>query len=240
MEKDKIRITKNNVKLKFIKSFEREFWFVDNNYSEAKKVIGKDRFLYIINHNIPNCSDESFSDLCDKVKKHIQSSKDEIIRLIDEKGNELEKKWRKTEDIFFRQMEEATEIKWKYKKYNVYLLFSCLWGGDYDIGMSNIYINPLLEYGDPLYVIFHELSHLMYWEFVSESYPQSFIQKNKGFLWRLSEVMVNYPLLKLKLKTKIPLVIPENLALESKGLVKRFSKEFFKEIIKREIEKGIK
>ena len=68
----------------------------------------------------------------------------------------------------------------------------------------------------------------------------SFIQKNKGFLWRLSEVMVNYPLLKLKLKTKIPLVIPENLALESKGLVKRFSKEFFKEIIKREIEKGIK
>jgi len=235
-----IMMIRNNVKLKFIKSFEREFWFVDNNYSGARKVIGKDRFLYIVNHNIPNCSDESFSGLRDKVKEHIKSNKDEIIRLINEKGNELEKKWRKTEDAFFRQMEEATGIKWKYKEYNVYLLFSCLWGGDYDIGAPNIYINPLLEYGDPLYVVFHELSHLMYWEFISESYPQSFIPKNKDFLWRLSEVMVNYPLLKLKLKTKIPLVIPENLAEESKGLVKRFSKESFKEIIKCEIEKGIK
>jgi len=230
----------NNIKLKFIKSFKKEFWFVDNKYSGARKSIGKDRFFYIINHNIPNCSDGSFVSLRNKVKKHIKSNKDEIIHSINENGGKLEREWRKVENVFFQQMEEITKTKWKHKEYKIYLLFSCLWGGDYDIGAPNIYINPLLKYGDPLYVIFHELSHLLYWEFISEAYSQNFIRKNKDFLWRLSEVMVNYPLLKLKLKTKIPLIIPENLVAQSENLVKSFSKKPFKKIIRYEIKKGIK
>jgi hypothetical protein len=137
-------------------------------------------------------------------------------------------------------MKEITQIEWRYKTYRVYLLYSCFWGGDYDINKPNIYINPLLKFGDPIYVIFHELSHLLYWEYIYSNYSQKFIKKNEKLLWNLSEVIVNYPLLKLKIAYEIPLIIPPNLKKFSTAIIKKFSSKSFSEIIEHEIKKGAK
>jgi hypothetical protein len=225
------------MKLKFIQNFEKEFWFIENKYKDAKKAIGEDRFSYIINQNIPNIYNKNKKIFYKDLKKYIRTHKQDIVTSIKQKNNKIEKRWREFEKDFFQQMEDITKTKWKYKNYNAYPLFSCFWGGDYDINDCNIYINPLLEYGDPIYVIFYELSHLLYWEYIYSNYSKKFIKKNNELLWKISEVMVSYPLLKLKMNFKFPLVVPGDLKKFSNSMIKIFSKKSFLDIINSEIKK---
>lgn len=226
---------KNRLKLQFVRNFNKEAWFIETKFEEAKKFIGRKRFTYIVNQNIPNCHNNNKKIFYKNIKTYIKTNKNNIVPSIKQEGNNLEKRWKKFEKNFFKQMEEITQIKWKYKTYKIYLLYSCLWGGDYDINKPNIYINPLLKYGDTLYIIFHELSHLLYWEYIYSKYSSKFIKKNYNLLWQLSEVLVNYPLLKLKIKFKFPIIIPRNLLKFSKPITKKFSILNFINIIDEEI-----
>jgi hypothetical protein len=233
----KNRVKKEYPELKFIQNFEKEFWFVDNKHQEAKKRIGENLFSYIIKQNIPGLEQTDDPNLNQKIKNYLEENKSDIVSSIKEKKKRLEDKWQKVEQDFFSQTEEITGLNWKHQNYKAYLLFSCLWGGDYEAENNNIYVNPLLEHGDPLYVVFHELTHLLYWQFIHSKYSANFINKNHEFLWELSEIMVNYPLLRLKLDIdmEIPLVVPPQLKDKSKPIVERFSEDSFIEIIKSEI-----
>ena len=45
----------SQIKLQFIKNFQKEYWFIKNKLNAAEKEIGKKRFALIVNYNIPNC-----------------------------------------------------------------------------------------------------------------------------------------------------------------------------------------
>jgi len=227
------------IKLKFTANTKKENWFIDNKYYDAEKSIGKNRFAYIVNNNILNAYDRNQKIFYKNIKKHIKTNEKAINLEISNNSKKIIKRWKKFENKFFEQTEKITGIKWKHKTYKTYFLYSCFWGGDYDINKPNIYINPLLKFGDPLYVIFHELIHLLYWEYICSKYSEKFIKKNYNLIWNLSEVIVNYPLIKLKIGFDFPLVIPRDLEKLSKNIIKKFPTMTFINIIKTEIKKGL-
>lgn len=229
---------KHYIKLKFIKKFGKEYWFIENKYNEARKFIGEKRFIYIMNQNIPNCYSKNKEIFYRNLKKYIEANKKILVLSIAREKTNLEKKWRRFEKDFFQQIQKITKLNWQHKNYKAYLLYSCFWGGDYDINKPNIYISPLLKYGDPLYIIFHELSHLIYWEYISKKYGGKFIKKNYKLIWKLSEIMVNYPLVKMKINFNFPLVVPENLKKFSSGILKKFPSTNFANIIDDELRKA--
>lgn len=228
----------NLPKLRFIKNFNKEYWFIKNKFAEAKQQIGEKRFIYIVNQNIPIGYNKNEKIFYKNLKAYLEANKNNLIPAIKQKSKIIENRWGKFEKKFFEQAEKITKIKWKYKTYKIYFIHSCFWGGDYDKNKSNIYINPLLEYGDPLYIIFHELSHLLYWEYIFKKYPANFIEKNDCFLWQLSEVMVNYPLLKMKIDFQFPLIIPKNLEKFGKNIIEKCSTNNFIDIIENELKKA--
>ncbi|MDP3729669.1 MAG: hypothetical protein Q8R26_02890 [bacterium] len=120
---------KSYIKLKFIKKFEKEYWFIKTKYDEAKKFIGEKRFAYIINQNIPNCYSKNKEILYKNLKQYIKTDKKIIVLNIARKGTILENKWKKIEKDFFQQTQEITKLHWQYKNYKAYLLHSCFWGG---------------------------------------------------------------------------------------------------------------
>lgn len=226
------------MKINFINSFNEEYKFIREKYDDARGKIGEERFVFIVNQNIPNAYHKNKAIFRKNIEHYLKTNEKVLRSDIKKSSIVIKNKWRKVEASFFKKMENITGISWKHKNYNLYLLFSCFWGGDYDETQPNIYINPLLKYGDPLYVIMHELSHILYWEYIYNKYSKTFIHKNKIFLWKLSEVMVNYPLLNLKIGIKIPTVIPPDIKQYGFGLIKKFSRSSYIDIIDREIEKA--
>lgn len=218
-----------------VASSEKELWFVENKYNEAEKLIGNDVFKKIIRFNV--LGNYANGDIKKTVRRYFNENKKTIRKETLETKLNLSLKWKKIEKSFFKQCEAVTGRKWLHDTYKIYLTHSCFWGGDYDINKPNIYINPLLKQGDPLYVIFHELSHLLYWEYVTSKYPDKFIDKNYKSLWRLSEIMVNYPLLKIKINFKFTPIIPKELKKLSNRILPKFKHESFTGIIDNEINK---
>lgn len=227
-----------DIKIKFIIDSKKENWFIDYKYSNAEKSIGKDRFTYIINSNVPNVYNRNREIFYKNIKKYIKLNKKTINSETHNNSGKIINRWKNFENKFFRETEKITGVKWGHKIYKTYFLYSCFWGGDYDINKPNIYINPLLKFGDPLYVIFHELTHLLYWECIYSKYSEKFITKNYNLLWKLSEIMVNYPLMKLGIGFKFPLVIPKYLETFGKNIIKKFPKMTFVDIVNSEIKKG--
>lgn len=224
--------------LKFITDFTEEYKFIKEKYDDAMQKIGKERFAFIVNYNIPNASHKNKSIFKKNIKQYLKTNEKVICSDIKKSSITIKKKWRKAETSFFKQMENSTGIAWQHNKYNLYLLFSCFWGGDYDETQPNVYINPLLKQGDSLYIIMHELSHILYWEHIYKTYSKTFIRKNKKILWKLSEVMVNYPLLNIKVGIKVPMVIPPDIKQYGSKLVKKFSQFSYIDIINGEIERA--
>jgi hypothetical protein len=226
---------KSSKKLKFVANFEMESWFIKNKYSDTAKLIGKKEFIDLASKNVNGCHCKNKKDFTVYLNKYIIKNKKDIIFEIKQKKKIIEKRWHKFEKKFFYSLEQITGVNWKYKNYKCYLCSTCFFGGDYDIQKPNIYINPLSKHGDPSYVIFHELSHLLFWNYVFLKYSKSFVKENYYFLWKLSEIMVNFPLLKLDLKFYFPLTIPEKLRKFGKPIVEKFSIMNFTDIIDSEI-----
>lgn len=225
--------------LNFKVDFKKELWFIKEKYADAKKVIGKNQFLKIINFNIPGLYFRNYQQLIEKLYEHLKLKRQGILSRLLKQKSIYQKKWHKFEKDFFNQMEVVTGLKWQQSSYNLYFIYSCFWGGDYDEEGKNIYVNPFLKHGDPFYVIFHELSHIIFWEYIYANFSHNFIIKNHHRLWELSEVMVNYPLLKISLDFKFPVIIP----LSIKGAEKIMSNFFhlsYTEIIQQEIKSKIK
>jgi hypothetical protein len=62
------------------------------------------------------------------------------------------------------------------------------------------------------------------------------VKKNYTALWKLSEIMVNYPLLKTKLGYKFPLIVPPDIK-NSNVILKKFALKTFRELIDEEVKK---
>ena len=224
-------------KLNFLVDYQKEFWFVKNKYRAAQKSIGRKRFDDIINFNIPKAHSNNYDLLIKNILQYLNNRQSVILRDLLKQKNIYQKKWRLFEKKFFSQMEAVTGLIWKNKAYNLYFLYSCFWGGDYDEGKNTIYINPFLKQGDPLYVIFHELSHLLFWEYIYNNYSKKFINQNHFQLWKLSEIMVNYPLLKLSINYQFPLIVPTNIK-QGNSIIKKFPIMTFCDIIRQELKKA--
>ena len=230
----------SQIKLQFIKNFQKEYWFIKNKLNAAEKEIGKKRFALIVNYNIPNGYNKDKKKFISDITAYFHSNQKQIQKQISKKAVAIEKGWKKYGDAFFKQVREVTKVRWRYRTYKNYFVSSCFWGGDYDINKNNIYINPLIPQGDPLYVIFHELCHLHYWEHIYSEYSANFIKRNHQLFWELSEVMVNYPLQKIKINYHFPMVIPPYLKRFSSAILKSFPTEEFTDIIKQTIKKRAK
>ena len=230
---------KNNYpKLKFITIFDEEYKFIKEKYNDAIKKIGEERFAFIVNHNIPDAYNKNKRVLKENIGFYLSKNKKIISSDIKKSSVLIQKGWTKIEQKFFKHIQDTTGIEWKNNKYNLHLLFTCFWGGDYDEEQPNIYINPLLKFGNPLYVIMHELSHIIYWEYIYKKYSKAFIRKNKKSLWELSEIMVNYPLVNIKVGIEIPIVVPPDIKQYGSKIIKEFPIYSYTDIINKEIEKA--
>lgn len=225
-----------NHRLNFIVHRRKELWFLKNKFKEAEKLIGRKKFTYIIDQNVPGAVEKGIVSPR-VVISYLRKNRAELSSAMTRRSKDLERRWRKLEHPFFDQMELVTGAKWKHRRYNLYLIASCFWGGDYGIGERNIYVNPLLKHGDSLYVIFHELSHIMYWEYILSKYSNSFVKRNYRKLWELSEIMVNYPLMKIDVPYRFPVVIPPDVR-NGKRVLKKFRKKGYIEIIQEEIKRA--
>ncbi|MEW6408199.1 MAG: hypothetical protein AB1465_05945 [Patescibacteria group bacterium] len=117
-----------NMKLKFIKDFKKESWFIKNKYRAARKQIGEERFIYIINKNIPGCYNRTNKLFVKNLIQYFKDNKKIITSGIAKKSEVIERKWKKYDRRFSEQIPKITGIKWKHKEYRVYLVNSCFWG----------------------------------------------------------------------------------------------------------------
>lgn len=224
------------MKLIFKKSdLKKELWFINNAYAQAKKAMGPTLFKRVIDTNIPGIYSENEQVLKIRLSEYLKEEYRKISKDLEKERKNYENRFKKISALFFKGCESTCELKWKNKTYVVYLMYSCFWGGDYDENGNTVYINPFLKLGDPSYVIFHELSHLLFWEYIHDTRTKAFIKKWRNKLWELSEIMVNYPLQKIPLTSKFPTVVPPRI--KASLVLNKFGKLKYKEIIDLEIKK---
>jgi len=150
----------------------------------------------------------SYPDLVGKSDNEILSyfkhNKEDILRKTEAYGEKLRHKWNKTGKTFFKQVEEITGFKWKHRTYKCHLSSTFVCCGCYDAQKGNIIsVFPKLEDKYLLDTFFHELVHLHFWDTLDELGVKHSIKERstaKGRFWDLSEVAVNYPLQRLKIK----------------------------------------
>jgi hypothetical protein len=226
-----------NVTLDILVNFSQEYSFIKEHYPSARRSIGATTFRKIIAYNILGAVPTDLPHIQERVVSYLRANKKDILSQLEEKKEYYKKIWKPFEKDFFDGMRSTTDLPLLQKVYHANLTASCFWGGDYDEQSPNIYINPLLKQGDPFYVICHELSHLLYWEFIYCHYGKMFIKKNHLQLWQLSELMVNYPLRAMNIGYQFPLIIPPNIP-RANEVVAKFPLKSFQEIIDEEIKRA--
>jgi len=108
------------------------------------------------------------------------------------KAKELKNSWKDVKNIFLSELESV------FGKPNMnikcYVIFSCGWGS-YDVNENEVYVSYEME--DLLYTLCHEICHLYYYYFINKNFKNY----DKVKAWRLSEILVNFILIKDKLST---------------------------------------
>lgn len=175
-----------------------------------------------------------------EILKYFKENKKRLIDETEKAGKKLKKSWAQSGKDFFKQVEEITGFKWKHKIYKCHLSFSFICGGCYDAKRGNIVsVFPRIKHASALNTLFHELVHLHYWEILDKlkiKYPQKEKLTAKGKFWDLSEIAVNYPLQKLKIKgykTEFH-IYPQHKVLWKK--IKKYWKLDFKNFILKSVE----
>ncbi len=163
-----------------------------------------------------------------------------ITHQTEKAGTKLKQKWNKTHNQFFKEVERVTGFKWKHKVYKCHLSSTFICGGCYDAGKETlISVFPRLPNYLLLDTVFHELAHLHFWDTIDKlkiKYPKNEKLTAKGKLWDLSEIAVNYPLQKIKIKGYQPVfnIYPKHEELWRK--IKKYWDLSFKDFILKSIE----
>ena len=210
----------------------KEVWFVRHKFRDAMSQIGATRFVDILNRSVFKGTGWEGASL-EPFLEHLHRNRTGIARQLQQRAPAIRRRWKRYERAFFEQTQTVTGVAWRRRRYRAILIYSCFWGGDYD-SEGNVYVSPSVRYGDPLYVVYHEMSHLLYWEFVRSISSEAFIRRAFTPLWQLSEIMVNYPLLKLRIGFRFPLILPPDLP-GRKTILAQFPTRSYREIIQSEV-----
>ncbi len=150
----------------------------------------------------------------------------------------MKQRWQSLDKDFFKEIEKATGFKWSHKIYRCHLSSTFICGGCYDAQKGNVVsVFPRLKHSSALDALFHELAHLHFWDsLVKMKYgkKEKIIAREK--FWILSEIAVNYPLQKIKIKNYKPRthIYPQHKKLW--GKIKRYWGLNFKEFIMKSLE----
>lgn len=165
-----------------------------------RRFFGKKGFNYFLKQSYPELVGKTDKEILD----YFKDNKGKIIEQTEKAGEKLKQEWEKGGEDFFKQTEEATGFKWKYKIYKCHLSSTFISGGCYDTQKGNVVsVFPGLKHASVLDTLFHELVHLHFWDVVDAlkiKYNKKGKLDAKGELWDLSEIAVNYPLQKIKIK----------------------------------------
>ncbi len=151
---------------------------------------------------------ESYPELVGKTDEEIiayfKENRKLIIKQTKNAGTKLRQKWEQVDNEFFHEVERVTGFKWKHRIYRCHLSSTFICGGCYDAEKGNVVsVFPRLPDNLLLDTLFHELVHLHFWDVLDElkvEYDKTEKLTAKGKTWDLSEMAVNYPLQKIKIK----------------------------------------
>lgn len=167
---------------------------------KIRKFFGEKLFDYFLRLYYPKLVGKTDEEIIN----YFKDNKEKIIQQTEKAGKKLKKKWKKVGDDFFKEVERVTGFGWKHKTYKFHLSSTFICGGCYDAQIGNIIsIFPRLKHASALDTLFHELVHLHFWDVIGKlkiKYDKSEKLTAKGKIWDLSEVAVNYPLQKIKIK----------------------------------------
>jgi len=167
-------------------------------------------------------------------------NKEKIINQTKNSGEKLKSEWRKTNNNFFTEVEKVTGFKWRHQIYKCHLSSTFICGGCYDAQRGNVVsVFPRLKHASVLDTLFHELVHLHFLDAIDElkiKYNKKENLTTKSKIWDLSEIAVNYPLQKIKIKGYNPEfhIYPQHKRLWNK--IKKYWNLDFKEFILKSIE----
>jgi len=206
-------------KLVFYIDFNRDIEIYKKH--KIRKFFGEKVFNKFLKQYYPELVGKNDKEILDYFKKN----KRKIIEEAEKAGKKLEQNWKKVGKDFFKEIERVTGFKWRYKTYKCHLSSTFICGGCYDIKKGNVVsVFPKIKHASPLYVLFHELTHLHFWDTISElkiKCNKEEEKNRKGKIWCFSEVAVNYPLKKIKIKNFNPIF---NIYPQHKELWKRVEK----------------
>jgi len=170
----------------------------------------------------------------------LTKNKEKIINQTKKAEENLKQKYEKTNNNFFKEVERVTSFKWKHKIYKCHLSSTFICGGCYDAQNGNVVsVFPRLKHASALDTLFHELVHLHFWDTIDKlkiKYDKNEKLTAKGKVWDLSEIAVNYPLQKIKVKGYEPKfhIYPQHKKLWNK--VKKHWNLDFKDFVLRSLE----
>lgn len=218
-------------KIEFFIDFRKDLDCINNSYPQMRRVFSRD-FNRLLKRYYPFCVNKSDEDILEYFKEN----KRKITKQTNIHSDVLKAKWTKINNEFFDQIEKITGFQWKYKIYRCYLSSSYICGGGYALPRT-IIIFPQARHIDPLNSIAHEITHLHLWDILEKTGlkidEKTFTNKK---IWDISEVIVNFPLLKLKIEGfnyKMHLFPQQKkLYMRLKPLYKDNFKEFIRKCVK--------
>lgn len=169
-----------------------------------RKFFGEKGFNYFLRESYPKLVGKTDEEIITYFKENRKL----IIEQTKNAETKLRRKWEKTNGEFFKEVERVTGFKWKHKVYRCHLSSTFICGGCYDAKKGNVVsVFPKLKEELLLDTLFHELVHLHFWDMMDKlkiKYNPDEKLTAKGEIWDLSEMAVNYPLQKIKIKGHKP------------------------------------
>jgi len=203
---------------------------------KLRKFFGENFFNYLLKLYYPKLIGKTDKEIIN----YFKNNKEKIIQQTEKSGEKLKQEWVKINNYFFQEVERVTGFKWKHKIYKCHLSSTFICGGCYDAQKGNIVsVFPRLKHASVLDTLFHELIHLHFWDTINElkiKYNKKEKLTAKGKIWDLSEIAVNYPLQKIKIKEHKPEfhIYPQHKKLWNK--IKKYWNLDFKDFILKSLE----
>lgn len=167
---------------------------IEEDFPRMRGAFGED-FNAFIKRYYPEC----YGKENEEIMRYFREKEDSITKKIKRDAADLKREWMKVEEDVFAHIENITGSKFKRKNYVCYLSSTTIWGGSYEIP-DKILVFPSCKHSNPVLIIAHELTHLLFWEVfktVKKTIPKDLFGSK---LWDFSEVVTNFILLKIKLK----------------------------------------
>lgn len=201
---------------------------------QIRKFFGEKLFDYFLKLYYPKLVGKTDKEIIG----YFKNNNKRIIQQTEKAGEKLRVIWEEINNEFFKEVERVTGFKWKYKIYKCHLSSTFICGGCYDFP-NVVSVFPRIKHASVLDTLFHELAHLHFWDTIDElkiKYNKKEKLTAQGKVWDLSEIAVNYPLQKIKIKGYKPEfhIYPQHKKIWNK--IKKYWNLDFKDFILKSLE----